>query len=51
VERVEFYACGGGLAALLRRFGFRPTAKDYPVMQRGLPAAALYVTDGDGDGA
>ena len=51
VERVEHYASGPGLAPLLRRFGFRPTAKDYPVMQRGLAAAELDVTDGDGDGA
>ncbi len=51
VERAEHYACSAELDALLHRFRFEPTPKAYPVMQRGLPTATLYVTDGDGDGA
>ena len=51
VERANHYACSAALDPLLRRFGFAPTAKAYPVMQRGLPTAELYCTDGDGDGA
>ncbi|HYN79673.1 MAG TPA: hypothetical protein VES73_17975 [Lamprocystis sp. (in: g-proteobacteria)] len=55
-ERVEVFACGDGIGAILRSMGFRPrltkSDRPQPLMVRALPAAAagIYVTQGDGDG-
>ena len=55
-EKVETFACGNGVAAILGSMGFTPpldkAGQPHPLMVRGLPAAAegIYVTQGDGDG-
>ena len=55
-ERVETFACGGGMAACLGSMGFTArltkSGRAQPLMVRALPpaAAGVYVTQGDGDG-
>ncbi len=55
-EKVETFACGQGIAAILGAMGFTPpldkAGQPHPLMVRGLPAAAagIHVTQGDGDG-
>lgn len=55
-EKVETFACGKSVAAILGSMGFTPplnkAGQPHPLMVRGLPAAAegIYVTQGDGDG-
>ena len=55
-ERVETFACGGGIADCLGSLGFTgrltKSGRPQPLMARALPpaAAGIYVTQGDGDG-
>lgn len=53
-ERVDWFISGSWLAAVAEGLGFVPRrttqGRLQPLLARGLPPVALYVTSGDGDG-